>query len=104
MRLNSLLIGDGIYELSKAYRTGAQAMRDSVSFRHNPYRNTDSQEHYDWECGHTNEAEGEHFRFGVDVINAPLNGRYFEEDSTVPRDKDGCVDSDWYRAQIIKEQ
>lgn len=99
MKLNTLVVGDSLYEMSKAYRDGASALRDGVSFKHNPHRKTDSQEHYDWECGHSNEAEGEHIRFGIDVITAPLNGRMFEIDEAVPRDADFCVDMAWYAAQ-----
>jgi hypothetical protein len=84
MKLNTLVVGENLYEMSKAYREGALAMRNAISFKHNPHPNS-IQANYDWENGHMNEAAGEHFRFGIDVIIAPLNGRYFEEDASVPR-------------------
>jgi hypothetical protein len=100
MKLNELVAGDSVYTMTKAYRDGAQAMRDSVPFTCNPYRNRDSQQYYDWDDGHTNEAAGEHVRFGTDMLGAPLNGRRFEEDPAVPRDQYSSVSNDWYQAQL----
>jgi hypothetical protein len=100
MKLNDLVVGDTVYTMTKAYREGAQAMRDSVPFTCNPYRNTNSQQYSDWDYGHTNEASGEHVRFGIDLLGAPLNGRRFEEDPAVPRDQFTDVSKDWYRAQL----
>lgn len=100
MKLNELVVGDTVYTMTKAYREGAQAMRDSVPFTCNPHRNTESQQYFDWDSGHTNEAAREHVRFGIDLLGATLNGRRFEEDATVPRDDFSDVSRDWYRLQL----
>jgi hypothetical protein len=102
MRLNELVVGDTAYTMTKAYRDGAMAMRMSIPVTYNPHCNTDSQAHYDWEDGHTNEAACEHIRFGVDVLHASLTGVRFEEDSNVPRDDCAEVDSEWYHKQLTQ--
>lgn len=98
-RRNSLISGDTIFEVSPAYRRGAQACRDGYTFRHNPHRSVMGQSHHDWDAGFGNEESGEHIRFGVDIITAQNAGRMFEEDPAVPRDKDHVVVMDWYHAR-----
>lgn len=54
----SILISDTEYELTRAYKQGAKANRDGISYRSNPYRDG-SQAHDDWNNGHVNEDENE---------------------------------------------
>jgi len=97
-----IVCGDTLYEVNKEYREGALAMRRMTPYHCNPY--TDGSYKADqWNCGHTNEAAGEHIRFGVDIINEdPKKDIIFEEDPNVPRDKDGNVDWDWYEKILLK--
>lgn len=95
MKTNTLICGDEMHHLDTAYRAGARAMRQSIPYEvGNPYRDL-TQQHDQFNYGHTNEAACEHIRFGVDVIETRLTGRCFEEDASVPRDEYG-VDDDWY--------
>lgn len=97
---DEIVVGDSIYELDKAYKEGARAMRAQVPYNvGNPYR-AGCYSHDQWNEGHCHEAAGEHIRFGVDVIAARASGRCFEEDPSVPRDRDHHVDMRWYEAQL----
>lgn len=93
-KLNTIIMGDSVYEMSDAYLAGARDFRQGVSFHFNPHRHG-SQRYDDWDAGHTHDAAHEHYRFGIDLIEAPRTGREFAEDEAVPRDKDGNVDEDW---------
>lgn len=99
---NELVCGDTVYEITPAYREGAIALRDNVSYRSNPYPNTGRlcDSHDAWATGHSNEEAGEHFRFGKDIIYANDKGIRFEEDTSVPRDNDGNVLDEWYRLAL----
>jgi|TARA_R100000687_G_scaffold81622_1_gene78981 hypothetical protein len=100
---NEVIMGDTVYEMSPAYIDGARAMRRSTTFHANPYSDR-SQEHADWDFGHTHEAAGEHFRFGLDLIAQPATGASFEEDPAVPRDEDHNVDQDWIDKQMAARE
>jgi hypothetical protein len=94
-RNNAIMMGDTIYEVDKAYRDGAEAMRRRVPYNvGNPHR-YGTYAHDQWNNGHAHEATGEHVRFGSDIITAPRTGRCFEEDPGVPRDEFGVLMT-WY--------
>jgi hypothetical protein len=83
-KLNTLLVGDTLYELGPYYRDGARACRSETPFWANPHRDG-SQRHYDWAAGHDNEAAELHIAAGVDVIEAAPEGREFiAEDPECP--------------------
>lgn len=67
-KLNSIICGDTIYEVTQAYRRGAIACRENVRFNRNPYRDSASQNYYDWDAGYGNEEDCENIRFGVDIV------------------------------------
>lgn len=96
---NEIVLSDTIYEMSPAYIEGARAMRAGISWHFNPHRDG-SQSHDDWDYGHTHEAAGEHFRFGLDLIEAAATGASYEEDGAVPRDTDHNVDQAWIDMQL----
>ena len=100
-RLNTLICGDTEYTLTKAYRDGAMAMRRQTSHFANPFRDG-TQSAFDWDSGHTNEAAGEHVRFGMDVISARLRGAIFADDPSIPRLPCGNVDETWYREALAE--
>ena len=75
-KINKLLIGWDMYDITAAYRRGATAMRTSVPCTYNPYSSA-SQEYYDWDNGHANEAAGYHYADNLDVITAKQNGTTF---------------------------
>lgn len=54
--MKTITIGDTVYDLTRAYKAGAKANRDGISFRSNPYEDG-SQDYYDWNSGHENEDE-----------------------------------------------
>lgn len=100
-RLNTLICGDTEYTLTQAYRDGAMAMRRQTPHFANPFRDgTQSAE--DWDQGHTNEAAGEHVRFGTDVISARPRGAVFADDTDIPRLPCGDVDETWYRTALAE--
>ena len=100
MIYNIIICGDTVYELNAAYLRGANAMRNEISFRDNPFGDG-SYSHDQWEAGHEHEAAGEHFRFGRDVLNAiPPEGDTWREDKGVPRDSSHNVDMEWYEEQL----
>lgn len=103
MKLNTLIVGDTEYTLSKAYRDGALAMRQRIPFTGNPFKDPDCQSYSDWDEGHTNESAGEHIRFGIDVITAPATGECFKLDPYAPYDEYG-VKYDWYQAKLAEIQ
>lgn len=92
MSENTILCDNTLYDVSKAYRDGAIAMRSGITYHANPNRDG-SLAHDDWNAGHIHEAARAHIRFNVDIIAAPGQGFLFEEDPTVPRDTQGEVDS-----------
>lgn len=100
MSLNTLVIGDTEYALSKAYCDGARALREGVPYNSNPNYGSSSQAHEDWSAGHVNESAGEHFRFGQDLLQVPHNSLRFEEDPAVTRDAHGEVCLVWYETKI----
>lgn len=73
---NTLVINDTIYTLTDAYREGAQAMRDDITWHANPYT-YGSESYDDWDYGHTHEAAGFHMVEDVDVITQPSLGTEF---------------------------
>lgn len=73
-RLNTLIVGDCEYLLTKAYRAGALAARSRTPHWSSPHRDS-SQAGYDWGCGHDHECAGLHRIDGVDVIEAPARGQ-----------------------------
>lgn len=97
-RHNTILHGDECREMTLAYLEGARACRRDSSWHSNPYR-SGSQKHEDWSEGHTQEAAGEHFRFGIDLVETPAAGEEFGMDPSVPRDGFG-VDIEWYRLAL----
>lgn len=78
-RLNTLIIGDGEYVLTKAYRAGAMAARKETPHWSNPHRDGNQMAH-DWGYGHDNECAGLHQIDGIDVIEAPATGREYRND------------------------
>ena len=76
MSVNTLLIGDTIYDITPAYINGAQAMRDNVTCHANPHRHG-SQRYNDWDCGHTHEAAGLHQFDDIDVIKTKEKNKEF---------------------------
>lgn len=98
---NTLVVHDSEYSMTKNYREGALAFRRSVPWSCNPHRHG-SQAHQDWDYGHVHDSAGEHFRFGLDLLKAPLKGSRFEMDEKVPRIEGGDVDPSWH-AQQVKE-
>jgi len=87
-KVNQLLIGDTLYDLTEAYRNGARACRSETPFWANPHRDG-SQRHADWAYGHDNEAAGHHrVSVTLDVIEAKPEGVEFvapeEEGVTAP--------------------
>jgi hypothetical protein len=86
--VNEILVGDTLYAVTKAYVDGARAMRASVPHHANPYRGDRADE---WSQGHDNEAAGEHFRFGRDVLADPSDGREIGEDPALSRNEYGEV-------------
>lgn len=54
--MKTIVINDTEYTVTKAYREGAQANRDGITYHANPYR-FGSQAHDDWNDGHVNEDE-----------------------------------------------
>jgi hypothetical protein len=52
-------IHDTGYLVTAAYLNGVAAAKRGSSFRSNPHR-YESQAHYDWASGHSNEETGEH--------------------------------------------
>lgn len=99
-RQKTLLCGDTEYELSPAYKQGALDCRNYISCYSNPFRDG-SQKYYDWEYGHDNEAAGEHYRFGHDVItqSRKFSGSTIKDDPSIPRDEHGNVNEDWLESQ-----
>lgn len=95
---NSIVIHDTVYEMTNAYRRGAQAFRDNVSNSCNPYR-PHSQSHDEWDYGHVLESAGEHFRGGEDILAAKRDGRRIAMDSSVPRDTHGDVNDEWHHQE-----
>jgi len=76
-KVNQLLIGDTLYDLTEAYRNGARACRSETPFWANPHRDG-SQRHADWSYGHDNEAGGHHrVSVTLDVIEARPAGLEF---------------------------
>lgn len=75
-KLNRLLIGCDMYDITAAYRRGAIAMRSSVPCTYNPY-DSHTQSYYDWDNGHANESAGFHYADNLDVIAAKQNGTTF---------------------------
>lgn len=98
-KVNRILIGDTLYDLTQAYVSGAQALRRDVPYSCNPHRHG-SQRHTDWSLGHENESAKEHLRFNRDLLAAPNRGTIFEEDPDRPRNAQGEIASDWYEAQL----
>lgn len=98
MKNNTIVIGDGEYRMTQAYLNGAQALRSGVPYTCNPHARG-TQAHEDWSWGHTHEAEGEHFRFGQDMVVAKRNGSRLEADPKVPRDENGSPQEGWLVAQ-----
>ena len=92
MTNNTIVIGDDGYEVTKAYREGALAMRAQTPWNCCPVSGTRREE---WEHGHCNESAGEHIRFGKDLIAQPRKGILFREDPDVPRDEFGVI-KEWY--------
>lgn len=76
MKTNRIVIGDTMYMIDVAYRKGAHAYRDGISWRANPY-NTLSDRHSQWEAGHEHESGGAHNVNGIDVTTAKQNGTIF---------------------------
>lgn len=100
----SLIIGDSLYEIDAAYREGARALRLRIPYSCNPHR-ADSAAHDQWNYGHGNEAEGEHFRFGVDLIETrAAKTHVWEQDPAVPRDGVGLVLPDWYTNALASKE
>lgn len=87
-KVNRILVGDTLYDVTGAYVKGALAMRGSVTHHANPYRGDRADE---WSQGHDNEAAGEHFRFGRDVLSDPSDGREIGEDPALSRNEYGEV-------------
>ena len=77
--------------MTSAYRHGAQACRQGIPFYANPHR-AGTQSNDDWDAGHMNEAAGEHFRFGRDLVQAAQQGTTFYMDSRIKRTLAGDVD------------
>lgn len=77
--VNTILIGDSVYEVTDQYKAGAKALRDQTPFHCNPHRDG-SRRHDDWSYGHDHEAADFHMIDGEDVILAKNTGREF----TVP--------------------
>ena len=76
-KVNQLLIGDTLYDLTEAYRNGARACRAETPFWANPHRDG-SQRHADWAYGHDHEAAGLHkVSVSLDVIEAAPAGIEF---------------------------
>lgn len=90
---NRLIIGDTIYDITPAYIAGARALRQETPHWANPYEDG-TQDAYDWDDGHTNEAAHEHHRFGRDVIAMSPEGLEIAEDPSLPRDEHGNIDPD----------
>lgn len=99
--MSDILIGDSIYELDAFYREGARARRACIPYVCCGYR--ESYRRDQWVNGHSHEDEGEHIRFGQDVLTTRKPKRFlWEEDPAVPRDRDGNVDDAWYQAELTK--
>jgi uncharacterized protein with von Willebrand factor type A (vWA) domain len=86
-KMNQLLVGDTLYDLTEAYRAGARACRAETPFWSNPHRDG-SQRHADWAAGHDNEAAGLHrVSVTIDAIEAAPAGLEFvspEEEGLPP--------------------
>lgn len=78
-KINRLQVGCDIYDVTAAYRCGAEAYRASVSYHHNPH-DCNTQAYYDWDNGHTNDSAGFHYTDDGDVITAKQNGTLFVYD------------------------
>lgn len=76
---NTLLIHDTVYEITPAYREGAAAMRNEVTWYANPYEHG-TQKYDEWDWGHTHESEDMHLIDGTDILAAPENGTEFVYD------------------------
>lgn len=98
MKTNTLVIGDTEYWMNAPYRKGAQDCREGVPYGNAPYIVSDNIDQYNY--GHENEGACEHIRNGIDVILAPLTGERFDEDPSVPRDRNGQVDDSWYADRL----
>lgn len=87
-KVNQLLIGDTLHELTESYRNGARACRAETPFWANPHRDG-SQRHADWAAGHDNEAAGHHrITVTLDAIEAEPAGLEF----IAPEEERVCVD------------
>lgn len=75
-KLNRLLVGCDMYDITAAYRRGAITMRNSIPCNCNPY-SMSTQEYYDWDSGHVNESVGYHFADNIDPITFKQNGTTF---------------------------
>lgn len=95
---NTLVVHDTEYELTRAYKAGALAFRNSVPNNCNPHR-FNTQSHDEWDYGHVNESAGEHFRFGLDLMAQPASGKRFEMDPDVPRTDGADPDDAWVEQQ-----
>lgn len=97
-----IIVGDTIYEINTEYREGAKALRAGTPNICCPYR-LGSYAYDQWNAGHCHEDEGEHIRFGQDIITARKPKNFvWEEDKNVPRDHNGCVVMEWYYDQLEK--
>lgn len=96
---NCLLINDTEYNISAAYIEGATAMREGISYKHNPH-NTNSMAYDSWNDGHSNESAGEHIRFGGDVLAVSGKGIHIMEDMSIPKDQYGNVKRGWYQEKL----
>jgi len=76
-KVNQLLIGDILYDLTESYRKGARACRSETPFWANPHLDG-SQRYADWAAGHDNEAAGLHLvNVFIDAIEAKPAGLEF---------------------------
>lgn len=83
-KYKTVTYGDTEYELTPAYRAGAQANRDGVHYHSNPHRRG-SRAHDDWNYGYENEdedlvADEEHNQFFTRVQSNDGKWHWFPMD------------------------
>ena len=101
---NQLAVGRSVYTLNKAHREGAEAFRSGMPRTCNPHR-VGTRAHYDWDAGYAQDAAGEHFRYGKDMLKEPRRAVLFMPDPHVPRDANRDVQHEWAdkeRARLLK--
>lgn len=79
--LNVIVVDGDRYPINAHYKQGAMAARDGAEETSNPFldRQARDTDRLTWEAGYKHERQGQHHRYGIDVLSIPPANHMFPE-------------------------